>query len=61
MENEKWIVSHKTKRNESGKQEKGIEREELNRKEDMIRRAVAVKWILTFGSHSVFQNTEPNV
>ncbi len=27
MENEKWNVSHKTKRNENGKQEKGIERE----------------------------------
>ncbi len=61
MENEKWNVSHKTNRNENGKQEKGIEREELNRKENMIRRVVAVKWILTFGSHSVFQITDPNV
>lgn len=52
----------KEERERETRKEGEIEREEeLNRKENMKRRAVALKWRLTFDSYSVFENTEPNV
>lgn len=53
---------NKEERERETRKEGEIEREEeLNRKENMKRRAVAVKWRLTFDSYSVFENTDPNV